>query len=167
MKYLIIICLILNLSSCSTLKRTLIYSSLIGGFAGMASGVALSPNRESRKANALVFGAIGAVATGLVGYALYKDDPRNYDLKHMLLDNKQKEDIDLDLGNLKIDANLDSSEIYDVPIKELPEKLKNKVNKQYLIKYQSKERYIKKGSKTYYIPEFEVYEHAYENQLNN
>jgi hypothetical protein len=133
----------------------------------MASGVALSPNRESRKANALVFGAIGAVATGLVGYALYKDDPRNYDLKHMLLDNKQKEDIDLDLGNLKIDANLDSSEIYDVPIKELPEKLKNKVNKQYLIKYQSKERYIKKGSKTYYIPEFEVYEHAYENQLNN
>ena len=41
-------------------------------------------------------------------------------------------------------------------------KLKGKVKKQYVIKYQSKERYLNKGNKTFYIPPFQIYEHSYE-----
>jgi hypothetical protein len=162
---LIIICLLL--SSCSTLKKTIIYSSLAGGMAGAATGALLSPNKESLGANAAVFGLIGAGVTALAGYALYKDDPRNYKLKNMLREKKEinPNEIELGLGNFNINANLDKKEVYKVPIKELPDKLKGKVNKQYLIKYQSKERYVKKGNKTYFVPAFDIYEHAYDEQL--
>lgn len=167
----IVFCLFLcvNLVSCSTMKKTIIYSSLAGGMTGATAGALLSPNEESKGANAAVFGLIGAGVAALAGYALYKDDPRNYKLDNMLLDEKKPmtefnpNELEIGLGNLKIDANLKKQEAYEVPVKSLPEKLKGKVNKQYLIKYQSKERYVKKGSKTFYIPAFDVYEHAYGN----
>ena len=104
----------------------------------------------------------------LTGYALYQDDPRNYQLKNMLLSEKKEvrpDEIDIGLGNLNIQADLKKVEGYKVPLTELPEKLKGKVNKQYLIKYQSKERYVKNGNKTFYIPPFEIYEHSYDEKL--
>lgn len=159
--------LILGVTSCSSMKKTLIYSSLAGGATGATAGVLLSPNVESRGANAAVFGLVGAGVAALAGYALYKDDPRNYKLDQMLMDKKKMNNphdpnaIEIGLGNLNIDANLSKKEAYQVPVKELPEKLKGKVNQQFLIKYQSKERYVKKGNKTFYIPAFDVYEHAY------
>lgn len=163
--HLILICLLIT--SCSSMKKTIIYSSLAGGMTGATAGALLSPNKKSQGANAAVFGLIGAGVAALAGYALYKDDPRNYKLKNMLLD-KEKEakeinpnGLEIGLGNFKIDANLNKKETYEVPLKELPEKLKGKVNKQFLIKYQSKERYVKKGNKTFYIPAFDIYQHAY------
>lgn len=166
MKMLWLLLLCFYLTSCSSLKKTIIYSSLAGGMAGATAGAMLSPNKDSQGANAAVFGLIGAGVAALTGYALYQDDPRNYKLQNMLMDDAPKakanpRELEIGLGNLKIDASLAKQEAYEVPVKELPEKLKGKVNKQFLIKYQSKERYIKNGSKTFYIPEFEVYEHAY------
>lgn len=170
MKSLIIVLLLS--SGCSTLKKTIVYSSLAGGMAGAAAGAALSPDKESRKGNAAIFGVVGAGVTALVSYLLHEDDPRNYKLDHMLMEPKKTEPIDpneieLGLGPLKIDASLDKKEAYQVPVKELPDQLKGKVNKQYLIKYQSKERYVKKGAKTFYIPAFDIYEHAYGDQLGD
>jgi hypothetical protein len=152
------------LISCSTMKKTLVYSSLAGGMMGATSGYVLSPDQESRGANAAVFGIVGAGISALVGYAMYEDDPRNQKLNHLLEPKKPLDpnQIDINLGDLKIDAKLKPEGIYKTPKKELPEKLKGKVKEQYLIKYQSKERYVNKGEKTYYIPSFEVYEHAYE-----
>lgn len=149
--------------SCSTLKKTVIYSSLAGGMAGATAGALLSPDKESQGANAALFGVLGAGIAALTGYSLYKEDPRNSKLKHML-DFQEEEDpnqVDLDLGGIKIEANLSKDETYKVPLKELPKALKGKVKKQYLIKYQSKERYINKGNKTFYIPPFQIYEHSY------
>lgn len=151
--------------SCSTMKKTIVYSSLSGGFAGAGTGYLLSPDNESRGANAAVFGIVGAGISALVGYALYEDDPRNQKLNHML---EPKEEIDpnmlgITLGDLRIDANLAPKDKFKSPKKNLPEKLRGKVKEQYIIKYQSEERYLNKGEKTYYIPSFEVYEHAYEN----
>ena len=149
------------------MKKTLIYSAMAGGATGATAGAVLSPNKESQGANAAVFGLLGAGVAALAGYALYKDDPRNYKLDNMLMDEKEAKvpynpnEIEIGLGNLKIDANLNKREAYKVPVKELPTQLKGKVNRQYLIKYQSKERYVKKGNKTFYIPAFDVYEHAY------
>ncbi|MCF8060737.1 MAG: hypothetical protein K9K67_15650 [Bacteriovoracaceae bacterium] len=166
MKHLVII-LLITMTSCSSMKKTLIYSSLAGGMTAATAGVMLSPNKESKGANATLFGVLGAGVAALAGYAMYKDDPRNYKLKNMLIPPKtpisemSSNDLEIGLGNLKIDANLNKKEAYKVPVRNLPEKLKGKVNKQYLIKYQSKERYVKKGAKTFYIPAFDVYEHTY------
>ena len=161
--HLKIILLVSFITSCSTLKKTIIYSSLAGGMAGATSGVLLSPDKENRGANAAVFGLIGAGVAALAGYALYQEDPRNQKLKPMLdmdLDNPNK--VDLDLDGLNIEANLSQSDKYMSPKMDLPKELEGKIKKQYLIKYQSKERYINKGAKTYYIPPFQIYEHAYD-----
>ena len=162
MKYGLIFILLTTLS-CSSLKKTLIYSGLSGGITGAIGGAALSPNIESRRANAAVFGLVGAIIAASAGYALYRDDPRNYKLKNMLMDEKPADPnlVKLDLDGLNLNANLNQQEMYQVPLKKLPNELKGKVDKQYLIKYQSKERYIKKGNKTFYIPSFYIYQHAY------
>lgn len=164
---ILVITILLAITGCSSMKKTLIYSSLAGGMTGATAGAMLSPNKESRGANAAVFGLIGAGVAALAGYALYKDDPRNYKLKNMLRDEQtiNPDEIELGLGDIKIDANLEKKEAYKVPVKDLPKQLQGKVNKQYLIKYKSKERYVKKGNKTFYIPAFEVFEHAYDEQL--
>lgn len=167
MNKLICLFVILMMASCSSLKKTIIYSSLAGGMTGAVSGSVLSPEKESRGANALVFGLVGAGIAGLAGYALYQDDPRNYQLQNMLRDEKKREMeedpnlVPINLDNLTIGATLDKKEAYEVPLKKIPKELQGKVNKQILIKYQSKERYIKKGNKTYYVPPFNIYEHGY------
>lgn len=168
MRTLFIILTIFSLSSCSSLKKTLVYSALAGGMTGAAAGVLLSPDKDSQGANAAVFGLIGAGVLALGGYALYQEDPRNYPLNQMLMEKPQVKSapidpnqLELGLGPIKIDASLDKSEAYQVPVKELPDALKGKVGKQYLIKYESKERYINQGGKTFYVPSFNVYEHSY------
>ena len=163
-----IIILLFFLASCSTMKKTIVYSSLVGGMAGATAGALLSPDKASQGANAAVFGLIGAGLATLTGYALYQDDPRNYKLKNMLLPEGKPvnpNEVDIGLGNIRIQANLEKQEGYQVPLKDLPEALKGKVKKQYLIKYQSKERYVKNGNKTFYIPAFEIYEHSYDEKL--
>ncbi|PIP93482.1 MAG: hypothetical protein COW00_14650 [Bdellovibrio sp. CG12_big_fil_rev_8_21_14_0_65_39_13] len=161
------ILVMMTLCGCSSLKKTIIYSSLAGAMTGATAGVLLSPDRESRGANAVVFGVLGAGIAAITGYALFEDDPRNYKLKNMLRDEEKinPNEIELGLGDIKIDALLEKKEAYPVPVTELPDQLKGKVNQQFLIKYQSKERYVKKGNKTFYIPAFEVFEHAYDQQL--
>ena len=64
MKYI----LLLSLLSCSTLKKSITYSALTGAVAGGSSGYVLSPDKESRSANSLVFGLVGAAIMGTAGY---------------------------------------------------------------------------------------------------
>ena len=158
MSRLLVISLCLILGACSTLKKTVIYSALSGGIAGAATGAMLSPNRESIKGNGIIFGILGAGIAAGIGRALYKDDPRNYKLKHMLLG---KREIEIPLGETSFNAKLNSRAIYPVPLMKLPKGLKGKVGKQYLIKHRSKERVIKKDGKTLIVPAFDVYEHSY------
>ena len=157
-----ILFLALLFASCSSMKKTIIYSSLTGGFAGATTGALLSPNQESVGANMAIFAVVGAGLSALVGYALYRDDPRNYKLKNMLTDSPPKKNgLEIPLEGLTIDANLNKREAYRVPVRDLPERLRGKVGEQYLIKYKSRERYLRQGKKTWYIPQFEVYEYSY------
>ena len=157
-----ILCLALLFVSCSNMKKTIIYSSLTGGLAGSATGALLSPNPESRGANMAIFGVVGAGLSAFLGYALYRDDPRNYKLGNMLTDSPPKNNgFEIALEGLTIDANLKKQEAYRVPVRDLPERLRGKVGEQYLIKYRSRERYLRQGKKTWYVPEFEVYEYSY------
>ncbi|MGB0454610.1 MAG: hypothetical protein ACPGJV_12955 [Bacteriovoracaceae bacterium] len=167
----IFLILLISICSCSSKKKTLIYSSLVGGVTGSLGGALLSPDKESRGANAAVFGLVGAGVAALTGYALYKEDPRNELFDNMIRDTKKREiddgKVDINLGAINIDATLSKKESYQVPLVDLPEKLKGKVNQQYIIKHRSKEQFINKGNKTYYIPAFEVFEHAYEKKGND
>ena len=157
-----IVIFIFLLQSCSSLKKTFIYTSASGVLAGATSGVLLSPNKEVRLVNGVVFGLAGAAVAGSVGWLLYKDDPRNFKLKNMLTGSEQREFIELDLGQMKINMSIDKEEAYKIPpIRNLPSKLKGKVGRQFVIKYTSKERYLKKNNKTFYIPSFSIYEHSY------
>lgn len=159
---LLIISLLLFISSCSNLKRTLIYSAASGLVVGAVTGATLSPDRKNRSANALTFGLVGAAATALIGYALYIDDPRNKKLDPLLSEKIPNEDeLSIDIGKIKIFADLKKKSAYKVPVTELPKELRGKVKKQYLIKYETPERYIKKGNKTYYIPSFQILEHDF------
>ena len=163
-----ILILLLFLCSCSSMKRTILYSSLAGGMAGATAGALLSPDKESTGFNTAIFGLTGAAVTALAGYMMYEDDPRNKKLKNMLMPDGEKKRpgmVEIDLGDLKIEAQMDKKEAYKVPLKKLPEALRGKVKKQYLIKYESKERYINSGSKTFYIPAFEIYEHSYDEKI--
>lgn len=166
------ICLIIILTSCSSHKRTLIYSSLAGGLTGAMAGSALSPDAYSRPYNAAVFGGVGVVAGALVGHLLYQDDPRNKKLDNILLDDEQKlnhsrknEDEKLAVGPVAIEMNFSPKERSDIPQVDLPDKLKDKVAKPYLIKHTSPETYLEKDGHTYYIPPVEIYEHTTEKKL--
>ena len=160
MKILIPLSLFLFLSSCSSLKRTIVYSSLAGGVGGVATGVAVSPNKKSRPVNMAVYGVLGAGLVALTGYWIYRDDPRNQPLAPML-DLKPSGKLEIESDKLRISAAVTPTEIYEVPIRKLPPALVGKVGRQYLIKYRYKERYIRQGGKTWYIPDFEFYQYAY------
>ena len=164
MKNLSTLFLCVFLTACSSLKKTVLYSSLAGGMTGAATGILVSPNKQSHKGNALIFGLAGAGLGALASYILYQDDPRNYRLSSMLTGTDKREGprkLEIALGAIKIDAKLDKKEAYRIPVKKLPEKLKGKVGRPYLIKYQSKERVMRKGEKTYYLPSFDIYEYSY------
>ena len=122
----------------------------------MATGVAVSPNRESDRGNALIFGALGAALAAGTSYVLYQDDPRNYKLDHMLMGK-------INLNDAELPVEMDKKGVHPVPVMKMPKKLQDKVVRQHLIKHKSREQFIQKGESTYYIPSFDIFEHSYEN----
>ena len=154
--------------SCSNLKRTLVYSSLAGGAAGIATGSLVAPNPQSRPLNMALYGALGASLAALTGHWLYRDDPRNHPLPPMLnLDPGPSDKLEIGTDKLNINAAVTPTDIYRVPVKKLPDELIGKVGRQYLIKYRSKERYIRQGGRTWYIPQFEFYQYSYGDVTKN
>ena len=64
---ILILLILVHVSACSTLKKTIIYSALSGGMVGASAGALLSPDVESRGANAVIFGLVGASVAALAG----------------------------------------------------------------------------------------------------
>ena len=156
------------LSSCSSLERTLVYSSIAGGTAGVATGVVVAPNRRSRLVNMIVYGTLGASLAALTGYQLYRDDPRNKPLAPMLdLQPEPASKLEIESDRIRISAAVNPEGIYRVPVMKLPPALAGKVGRQYLIKYRSKERTIRQNGKTWYIPHFDIYQYAYGDNTNS
>jgi hypothetical protein len=162
------------LSGCSSLRGTLITGSLLGGSFGAMSGVVFSPNQESKPGNALIFGAIGAGLGALIGHYFYTNDPENRDLKQMLYEkdlkgngeNRSKDvglfDFAPELKNIKPDVSFKPVKKYDVPLEKLPENLKGKVKKQYLLEYETEGKTIQYEGRTIEIAPFKAWEHVYE-----
>ena len=161
--------IVLLFSSCSTTKRTMITSAVIGSVVGGLGGSIFSPDKNSINKNAFLFGTLGAVA-GAGSVYLFKQKPIDQvKMKQMLLDeqNSQKEplplfDFDPELQKLNPKVEFKPVKKYQVPLEELPPELKGKVKKQFIVEYESPAKTMKIGNRTIQVSPFKAWEHIYE-----
>jgi len=163
------IIVLIFLSSCSTLKKTMIVSALTGAAIGGIGGSIFSPDKESKDKNAFMFSVVGAGIGALGGYLLHEGPNDQEPRKNMLLENERNkiQDIPLldfspELKDIKPEINIKAVKRYEVPQEKLPEALKGKVKKQFIMEYVSEPRTIQVGNKTIQIDSFKAWESTYE-----
>ncbi|MBD66515.1 MAG: hypothetical protein CME62_14985 [Halobacteriovoraceae bacterium] len=160
--------LVLMLSSCSTLKKSIVSGAMVGGLVGGTGGAVFSPNEESTNKNAYLGGVIGAVAGAGIAYLMHDKKPKKE--KHSLLldDHEIKQenvplfDFSDELKNIKPEVNFKPVKKYEVPLEKLPPELEGKVKKQFIIEYKSEARTLDLGNRTIQISPFKAWEHVYE-----
>lgn len=166
MKPSILVALIV-LTSCSTLKKSLISGALLGGVVGGSGGAIFSPDEPSRPKNAYMFGVLGAVAGAGLAYLLY-DDPSRPKPPMMLDEPTQTHqsvplfDFSPELRHIKPEVNFKPVNKYEVPQEKLPPELEGKVKKQFIIEYESEARTLEIENRTIQISPFKAWEHVYE-----
>lgn len=175
-KNILIIILILNISSCSTLRKSQIYGAaatgIICGVLGASIGKELSPNKESETLNKVIGSASGATLCAAGGYYLgryfYKSDPRNNQYEPIKFKENSKpstkqETLNNDELSLS-DLSLTDEKIIEMPVlKDVPKGLREKVSKQKIIKYKIKPQVIKmKDGRKVYFSGGDAIEHKYE-----
>ena len=165
---ILILCLLF--SSCSTMKKTMFTASLGGSVIGGTGGVVFSPNRESTQKNAFIFSLLGAGIGAMLGYMAY-DKPDHQKMKPSMLLDQNPSEVEVPIFNsnsglkdIKPKINLMANGKYKVPLKDLPNELKGKVKKQYVLEYVSEPQTIKVGSRTIQIDSFKAWEHVYEDE---
>lgn len=131
-------CSVLSSCSSTSLKKSILYSSLAGCPTAGAAGYFLAPGgNENKNANAILWCGVGAIVAGAVGYYLYEDDPRNGPLKESLAGQYQNQDQrnqnlsvqDLEIGQSKITINPTYAPLNAYTIKDdLPDSLKSKIS---------------------------------------
>jgi hypothetical protein len=165
MKISFLIFLLLS-TSCSSLKKSLVSGSLIGGVVGGTGGAIFSPDQSSQSKNAYMFGVIGAAAGAGLAYLLF-DDPSKP--KQMMLDEPSQThqsvplfDFSPELKHIKPEVNFKPVSKYEVPQEKLPPELEGKVKKQFIIEYESEARTLEIDNRTIQISPFKAWEHVYE-----
>lgn len=137
----ILLILLGSLASCSTLKKSVFYGGLVGGGIGVAGGAALSPNPESRNPNMAVWGSVGALIGAGLGYFFFQEDPENHELPSMIIPKREGE---YKTGrDQKFEKDIvipKDSKKYKVETGPLPEHLKGKVKKPFIIEHIIPER---------------------------
>jgi hypothetical protein len=165
--------IIFLLSSCSTLKKSVITSALISGVVGSVGGHIFSPTEKDRNKNAFLFGTLGAAAGAGIAYGFHEKPISQRKLKHMLLEDRKREalknsqelplfDFSPELKKMSPKVDFKPVSKFAVPLKDLPPELQGKVKKQYIIEYQSDAKTLKIGNRTFEISPFKAWEHVYE-----
>lgn len=164
----LMLCVLLLVSGCSTLNKTMFTSALIGGAVGGVGGSTFSPDEDSVNKNAYMFSILGAVAGAGLSYIFYPR-PEVKSKKSLLLDNEPSinKDIPLfdfapELKGIKPEVNFKPVNKYEVPLEKLPKALEGKVKKQYIIEYEAESRTLNVGNRTIEISPFKAWEHVYE-----
>jgi hypothetical protein len=159
---LFILIFLLGITSCSSLKKSLVYGGLAGAAIGVAGGNALSPDPESRNPNMAVWGSLGLIIGAGLGYLFHMDDPENRELPSMILPSGEKPYSDDQKFNKAIIIPSDSKK-YKVESGPLPDHLKNKVKKPYVIEHEIPERIEElKNGKTITIEAHKAWEVSFE-----
>jgi len=164
---LLVVCLFFT--SCSTLKKSMITSAVIGTVVGSIGGSVFSPDKDSVSKNAFLFGTLGAAAGAGAAYLMHDKPLDQKKLKQMMIEDemsKQKElplfDFSPELKKMKPHVDFKPISKYEVPLKKLPPELQGKVKKQFIIEYQSEAKTLKIGNRTFEISPFKAWEHVYE-----
>lgn len=121
----LLVSILLLLTSCTSLRKSLVYGGLAGGTIGAFAGSSLSPDSYSKAPNALVWGGVGALAGVALGYFFFNDDPENRDLPQMILKDQNKIRSTEDFSAPMIIPTQASK--YKVKDSPLPDSLRSKV----------------------------------------
>lgn len=147
-----LIIILLTITSCSTMKRSIFYGGLSGITLGVAGSAALSPNKESIAPNMAIWGSLGALIGAGLGYFFFVDDPENRELSSMIQGNSYKNAQlnnannmgPYDLAPIKnIEAKIvtpKDSKKYKLESGPIPDHLKGKVQAPYIIEHEIPER---------------------------
>ena len=163
MKYLFLSTLIF-ISSCSSLKKSIIYGGIAGSAIGVMGGKTLSPDTESVQPNMAIWGSVGALIGSALGYLFFVDDPENKELNSMILtknneeSRKSKKD---DYLNPKIIVG--DSKKYKLETGPLPDHLKGKVKTPFIIEHEVPESVEQlDNGKTITVESHKAWEVSYE-----
>lgn len=162
MKNLVFACLIVT-TSCSSLKKSMVYSGLSFGAVGGIAGASLSPDKYSKPHNAAIWGGVGALLGAGLAYMFWNDDPENRDLKTMIIPGNK-----IDSGNLEsskqivIPKKSSKYQLKDLGV-EVPPHIKKKLPKAYVIEHVIPERVEKlDNGKSISIESHKAYEVSFE-----
>lgn len=159
---ILILAMCLNMSSCSTMRKSIFYGGLSGITLGIAGGSALSPNKESIAPNMAVWGSIGALLGAGLGYFFFMDDPENREMPSMILP-KQKMDENPISRMESVSITPTDSKKYKVETGPLPPNLKGKVKSPFIIEHEIPERVEQlENGKTITVEKHKAWEMSYE-----
>lgn len=161
-KQYVFLILLIFLFSCSSLKKSVIYGGIAGGAIGAVAGNALSPDPESRMPNTAVWGSLGALGGAILGYLFHMDDPENQELPSMILPSSEiKVSKDKKISESIVIPS--DSKKYEIETGPLPEHLKGKVKKPFIIEHVIPERIEElKNGKTITIETHKAWEVSFE-----
>jgi len=168
MKRISFFILMLSITSCSTLKKTLVYSASSGALVGGFVGRSVSPDKESDNFNTALGSLIGAGIVAGASYFLYKEARPDLKLEQTPLREEVKlqpiQDKTLSLGALRIAPPMEPiSEKRMLELsKDTPKEVLRTAKKQYYRKHKTKEMIVEEDGKTFKIPAFEVIENGVE-----
>jgi hypothetical protein len=156
-------------TSCSTLKKSMASGAFLGSVAGGVGGAVFSPDDYSRDKNAYLGTLIGGAIGAGLGWWFYKEPkstgPLSPIIRPQQLSKKEEGDISLfgeELKDIKPQVTFKPVKKYEVPEEALPEELKGKVKKQFIIEYQTQGQSIELENRQIEIGPFKAWEHVYE-----
>lgn len=162
MKFLLISFLVF-MTSCSSLKKSLVYSGLGFGLAGGLVGSTLSPDKYSKPHNTAIGASVGVLLGAGVAYMLWKDNPENMDLKTMIIPREKINEGDtFQSPTFVIPKSSHRYKVEELDI-AVPPEVKAKLPKPNVIEHLIPEREVKmENGRTISIEEHKAWEVLYE-----